>query len=70
MRAFTHDFESVDLTDDECVAFSQLVIETCRREVQRSLSAILASVIKPYPETTIDAVQGQARWMWKTAVKM
>jgi hypothetical protein len=70
VSAFTYDVECVDLTPAECVAFSQLVTGTCRREVQRSLSAILASVTRPYPETTIDAVQGQARWMWKTAIRM
>lgn len=70
MRAFTFDVESVDLTPDETVAFSQLVIETCRRDVQRSLSAILASVTRPYEETTINAVHGQARWMWRTEVRL
>lgn len=70
MRAFTHDFESVDLTQDEMLAFGHLVTETCRTEVQTAISQILASVVRPYPETTIDAVQGQARWIWRTAVKL
>lgn len=70
MRAFTHDCESVDLTEDENVAFSQLVTETCHTSIQASLSAQLAMVVRPYPETTMDAVQSQARHMWRTAVKL
>lgn len=70
MRAFTHDFESVALTDDECVAFSQLVTETCHTSIQASISAQLTMVTRPYPETTIDAVQGQARRMWRTEVRL
>lgn len=70
MRAFTHDFESVTLTQHECVAFSQLVTETCHTSIQASLSAQLAMVCRPYAETTMDAVQSQARHMWRTAVKL
>jgi hypothetical protein len=70
VRAYTYDVESVELTQDECVAFSQLVIEACRTEVQVAISQTLASVTRPYAKTTIDAVQGQARWMWRTAVKL
>jgi hypothetical protein len=70
MRAFTHDFESVALSDDELVAFSQLVTETCHTSIQASLSAQLAMVTRPYPETTIDAVNRQARHLWRTAVKL
>ena len=70
MRAFTWDVESTDLTDSELVAFSQLVTEACHTSIQASLSAQLAMVTRPYQETTIDAVQRQARQLWRTALKL
>jgi hypothetical protein len=70
VRAYTYDVESVELTQDECVAFSQLVTESCHTAVQTGISQTLASVVRPWAETTIDAVQGQARWIWRTAVKL
>jgi hypothetical protein len=70
VRAFTFDVESVDLTNDEMLAFSRLVTESCRTDMQVAISQTLASVTRPYAETTINAVHGQARRMWRTAVKL
>lgn len=70
MRAFTHDFESVELTSDEMSAFGELVKSACYPDLQNMLSAWLASTAKAQIPSVCDYAGRQVERMWRTESTM
>jgi hypothetical protein len=70
MRAFTHDVESVELTDEECDAYATLVQFACHAEGQHKLALWLADTTRPQPSSVQDYAQRQARFIWRTELRV
>jgi hypothetical protein len=66
MSGFTHDFETAELSGEECAAFGRLVDDLCHRPEQRRLSAYLAAVVRPQQTGTCDLAERHARRMWRS----
>jgi len=68
MRKFTHDVESISLTEDEWVAFAHVIQDLCHLHLQHVVSQRLEQVTHPVGTIPCDGTQRRAREMWKTAI--
>lgn len=68
MKKFTHDIESVSLSDEEMASFAHIVQDLCHLHIQHQVCMILEQVKQPIPESGCDMAQRWARRMWKTAI--
>jgi hypothetical protein len=70
MRPFVFDVESVELTEDEVAAYADLVQSACHLPEQHKLGGWLSGITAPQPASVQNFAQRQARFMWRTELRV
>jgi hypothetical protein len=70
VNRFTHDLETVELSDEECADYGRLVDDLCNRPDQRRLSVYLGAVTRPQSGGTCDIAAHVARRMWREQARL
>lgn len=70
MRPFSFDAESVELTEDEITEFADLVRSACHVDEQHKLARWLSNIERPQPASVQNYAQRQARFMWRTELRV
>lgn len=70
MSRYTYDVESVELTDEECDEFATFVQFACHTDGAHVLAMWLSGVTRPQPSSVQDYAQRQARFIWRTQLRV
>jgi hypothetical protein len=70
MRAFIHDYESVELTDEECAEYGTLVDRLCYPDLQHRVSLWFATIARPQPDSVRDHICRQIERSWRVESRM
>lgn len=70
MTRFTHDLETVELSDEECAAYGRLVDNLCNSSDQRGMSAYLSAVTRPQSATVLGVYDAVAPRLWRTEARL
>lgn len=70
MDGYTYDAESVELSEDEHVAFGQLVRYSCMPDSQNQISCFLALITRPQGTSVQEFISRQVEKMWRTELRV
>jgi hypothetical protein len=70
MRRFTHDVETVELTERELSIYSSLVQSACHISEQHKVSCLLAAIPGPQPTWAQDYAISQVDLMWRSEARL
>lgn len=70
MEEFVHDFESVELTDEELATFGEFVRYSCVPDLQNRVSCFLSLISRPQGISVLDFVSRQVAAMWRSELRV
>jgi hypothetical protein len=70
MNRFTHDLETVELSDEECARYGRLVDDLCQGKEQRQLSVYLGAVTRSQVGGVCDLAGQVVQRMWREQARL